>query len=80
MQCNKVAKTPPHYDRFCVSGSSPAIMPSSGRNALTLKMNSTLVLSASHPKNAEPMPPKPNIKPKKMPAMSPTLSGMRSVA
>ena len=32
------------------------------------------------PKNAEPRPPRPNISPKKIPAMRPTLSGMRSVA
>ncbi len=39
-----------------------------------------LVLSANQPKKAEPKPPKPNISPKKMPAISPTLSGIRSVA
>ena len=56
------------------------MMPSNGRKALTWKMNPTLVLSASQPKKAEPRPPKPNISPKKMPAISPTLSGIRSVA
>ena len=55
-------------------------MPKRGRKALTWKMNSMLVLSASHPKKAEPRPPKPNISPKKMPAISPTLSGIKSVA
>ena len=39
-----------------------------------------LVLSASHPKKAEPSPPKPNISPKNIPAIIPTLSGIRSVA
>ena len=61
-------------------GRNPAMMPSRGRKALTWKMNSMLVLSANHPKKAEPKPPKPNISPKKMPAMRPTLSGIRSVA
>ena len=65
---------------FCVFGRKPAIMPSNGRKALTWKMNSMLVLSASHPKKAEPRPPKPNISPKKIPAISPTLSGIKSVA
>lgn len=39
-----------------------------------------LVRSASHPKKAEPSPPRPNISPKNIPAISPTLSGIRSVA
>lgn len=65
---------------FCVFGRKPAMTPNKGRNALTWKINSMLVLSASQPKNAEPRPPKPNISPKKMPAISPTLSGIRSVA
>ena len=39
-----------------------------------------LVLSANQPKNAEPKPPKPNIRPKNMPAIRPTLSGIKSVA
>ena len=39
-----------------------------------------LVLSASQPKKAEPRPPRPNIKPKNIPAINPTLSGIRSVA
>ena len=69
-----------YYFTFCVFGKNPAMMPRSGRKALTWKMNSTLVLSASHPKKAEPKPPKPNISPKKMPAISPTLSGIKSVA
>lgn len=56
------------------------MMPSNGRKALTWKINSMLVLSANQPKKAEPKPPKPNISPKKMPAISPTLSGIRSVA
>ena len=55
-------------------------MPSSGRNELTRKMKSMLVWSASHPKKAEPMPPSPNISPKKIPEIIPTLSGFRSVA
>ena len=65
---------------FCVFGKNPAMMPSNGRKALTWKMNSILVLSASQPKKAEPRPPRPNIRPKKMPAINPTLSGIRSVA
>ena len=65
---------------FWVFGKNPAMMPSNGRKALTWKMNSILVLSASHPKKAEPSPPSPNISPKKMPAINPTLSGIRSVA
>ena len=47
---------------------------------LTWKMNLTLVTSASHPKKAEPIPPNPNINPKKIPAIMPTLSGIKSVA
>lgn len=43
-------------------------------------MNHMLVLSASHPKNAEPMPPRPNMRPKKTPEIIPILSGIRSVA
>ena len=43
-------------------------------------MNPMLVLSANQPKKADPSPPKPNISPKKMPAINPTLSGIRSVA
>lgn len=46
-----------------MSGSSPATTPNNGSNVLTWKMNSTLVLSASQPKNAEPMPPRPKLKP-----------------
>ena len=65
---------------FWVFGKNPAMMPSNGRKALTWKINSILVLSASHPKKAEPSPPSPNIRPKKMPAINPTLSGIRSVA
>lgn len=65
---------------FCVFGRKPAMMPSNGKKALTWKMNSMLVLSASQPKKAEPRPPNPNINPKKMPAISPTLSGIKSVA
>ena len=65
---------------FCVLGKKPAMMPRSGSKALTWKMNSTLDLSASYPKKAEPRPPKPNISPKKTPAISPTLSGIKSVA
>ena len=61
-------------------GRKPAMMPSSGRYALTLKINSMLVLSASQPKKAEPKPPKPNIKPKNTPDIMPILSGIRSVA
>ena len=56
------------------------MMPSNGKKALTWKMNSMLVLSASQPKKAEPRPPNPNISPKKMPAINPTLSGIKSVA
>ena len=54
--------------------------PNNGRKALTWNMNSILVLSANQPKKAEPIPPKPNISPKKMPAIIPTLSGIKSVA
>ena len=61
-------------------GRNPAMTPSKGRKALAWKMNSMLVLSASHPKKAEPNPPSPNISPKNIPAINPTLSGMRSVA
>ena len=43
------------------------MMPSKGNQALTRKMKSILVLSANQPKKAEPIPPNPNIKPKKMP-------------
>ena len=39
-----------------------------------------LVRSASQPKKAEPMPPSPNISPKKTPEIIPTLSGLSSVA
>lgn len=39
-----------------------------------------LVLSASHPKNAEPMPPRPSMRPKITPEIIPILSGIRSVA
>lgn len=56
------------------------MMPKSGNHVLTWKINSILVLSANHPKKAEPMPPSPNINPKKMPAIIPNLSGIKSVA
>ena len=56
------------------------MIPSNGRKALTWKMNPMLVLSANQPKKADPKPPKPNISPKNMPAIRPTLSGIRSVA
>lgn len=39
-----------------------------------------LVLSASHPKNAEPIPPSPKFKPKNRPAIIPILFGFNSVA
>ena len=39
-----------------------------------------LVLSASHPKKAEPIPPNPKFKPKNKPAIIPTLFGFNSVA
>ena len=61
-------------------GRNVAMMPNRGRSVLVLKMNSMLVWSASQPKNAEPMPPRPNISPKKRPEIMPTLSGFRSVA
>ena len=41
------------------------MMPSKGNQALTRKMKSILVLSANQPKKAEPIPPNPNIKPKR---------------
>ena len=78
--CGLVGYTLDFSSFFCVSGRNPAVTPSSGRKALTWNMNSMLVRSASHPKNADPRPPRPNISPKKMPAISPTLSGIRSVA
>lgn len=62
------------------SGSHTATIPSNGSHVLTWKMNSMLVKSAIQPKKAEPMPPNPNISPKKMPAIMPTLSGFKSVA
>ena len=64
----------------CMSGRKPAMTPSSGSSELMRKMYSMLVRSASHPKKAEPMPPRPNISPKNTPQTSPTLSGNRSVA
>ena len=39
-----------------------------------------LVLSASHPKKADPIPPSPKFSPKNSPAIMPTLSGFNSVA
>ena len=62
------------------SGKNTATTPINGSQVLTWKINSILVMSASQPKKAEPMPPKPNIKPKKIPAIIPTLSGIKSVA
>lgn len=61
-------------------GKNPAMIPNRGSSALTLKINSILVSSASQPKNAEPIPPRPNISPKKIPEIIPTLSGFKSVA
>ena len=65
---------------FCIFGKKPAMMPSNGKKALTWNINSILVLSANQPKKAEPKPPKPNISPKNIPAINPTLSGIKSVA
>ena len=65
---------------FCVFGKKPAMIPKRGKKALTWKINSILVLSASQPKKAEPRPASPNINPKKIPAINPTLSGIKSVA
>ena len=56
------------------------MMPSKGNQALTRKMKSILVLSANQPKKAEPIPPNPNIKPKKMPEIIPTFPGIKSLA
>ena len=67
-------------DLILQSGKKAAMMPSNGSHALTSKIKPMLVWSASHPKNAEPMPPSPNISPKNTPATSPTLSGIKSVA
>ena len=72
------------YDCSCLFvfmlGKKQAMIPISGNSVLIWKINSMLVRSANHPKNAEPKPPNPNINPKNIPAIIPTLSGMRSVA
>ncbi len=63
-----------------MSGSSAATMPSRGRSVLTRNTNCMSVISASHPKKAAPMPPRPNDRPKNSPAMVPICAGLSSVA
>ena len=62
-----------------MSGRNTATMPSRGRSVLTWKIVPMLVRSASHPKKAEPMPPRPNIRPKNSPACCPGPSKEMSI-
>src|SRR6202012_4627247 len=63
-----------------IFGNSPVKILISGKNAHTLKMYTTLVISASLPNNADPNPPMPKAKPKNNPEIIPSLPGTSSVA
>lgn len=68
------------YNLFLILGRNAVTIPIKGKNAQMLNTCSILVTSASEPKIAEPIPPKPNDKPNKSPDTNPILFGMSSVA
>ena len=61
-------------------GKKPVSKPINGKNEQIQKTYSMLVLSATLPKIAEPIPAIPNAKPKNKPAIMPTFPGMSSCA